>query len=103
MKNIIDKINALKGEDFLRVIVRERTSFPYRDCIIMRGRYDEDENFTEDGKFHVSCNDYEIPPNTVRDETFESAADVLAKFTVDGKKLEELIADVDDGQWLIDA
>ena len=98
MKNNIQKLQALKGENFARVIVRDEKSFPYKACTICRGRYDEDENFIEDGKFHVECSDYEIPPNTVRDEVFDTAEDALAKFMVEGKSLGELIEDVDDSQ-----
>ena len=102
MKKTVDKINALQGEDFARVIVRDEKSFPYKMCTICRGRYDEDENFIEDGKFHVECFDYEIPPNTVRDEVFDTAEDALAKFMVEGKSLGELIEDVDNSQDFID-
>lgn len=98
MKKIVDKINALKGEEFARVFVREGVDFPYKTCIIERGEYDEYENFTEDGKFHVSCLDYNVPSNIVRDETFETVADMLEKFTIDGRPLGEVIVDVDDSQ-----
>lgn len=103
MKNNIQKLQALKGENFARVIVREQQKFPYKSCEIMRGAYDDDENFTEDGKFHVVCSDYEIPPNTVREEVFETAEDVFEKFLVNGKPLSEFIENIDDSQIIIDA
>lgn len=103
MKNNIQKLQALKGEDFARIIVRDAKEFPYKSCEIMRGAYDDDENFTEDGKFHVVCSDYEIPPNTVRDEVFNTAEDVFEKFLVDGKSLGEFVEDIDDSQIIIDA
>ena len=103
MKDFIEKLNNLKGEDFARVIFKGGLHPDYKDCSIMRGTYDEDENFIEDGRFHVTCWGYEIPPvKPLRNEIFDTAAEVFEKFIVDGKPLAEIVEDIDDSQELID-
>lgn len=101
MKILIEKLNQLEGEDFARVLVRNAEAFPYKTCEVMRGSYDDNEDYTEDGKFHVICTDFDVPPNMVRYEVFETAEEALKKFMIDGKPLSELAKDIDVSQEVL--
>lgn len=93
--DIIKTLNAFQGEDFAIVVTKDLPEqFPYKVCCIQKGFEDEDENFIDDGKFHVFCSDWELPPHTVRHETFDTAEEALDNFLVSGKPLKNWIDDL---------
>lgn len=93
-KKMIEIVAGFSGDDFARVVPRDPDTFPYKDCVIQRGTFDEDDNPVDDGRFHVVCSDWSIPPNTVRDEPFATPEEALRGFEIEGRPLAEWTAEL---------